>query len=98
MVFIAQTLPMPVEQCKEKTYASDKIRLNGNVNCLRFRLMNIETLQWDTHLCNFFGVSKRLLPEIRSSSEVYGHFANGVLKVRSNSTTQIQSNVVYHRV
>lgn len=43
--------------------------------------MNIETLQWDTHLCNFFGVSKKLLPEIRSSSEVYGVFANGLLKV-----------------
>lgn len=48
---------------------------------LYFRLMNIETLQWDTHLCNFFGVSKKLLPEIRSSSEVYGVFAKGVLEV-----------------
>lgn len=43
--------------------------------------MNIETLQWDTHLCNFFEISKTLLPEIRSSSEVYGVFADGVLKV-----------------
>lgn len=44
--------------------------------------MNIETLNWDTHLCNFFGVSKKLLPEIRSSSEVYGVFAKGLLKVK----------------
>lgn len=47
--------------------------------------MNIETLQWDTHLCNFFGVSKKLLPEIRSSSEVYGVFAKGLLEVVSDS-------------
>ncbi|KAG4065728.1 hypothetical protein HA402_012406 [Bradysia odoriphaga] len=60
--------------------------VNNGVHCTdvtnasRTMLMNIETLQWDTHLCNFFGVSKKLLPEIRSSSEVYGVFADGVLK------------------
>ncbi len=70
---------MPVEQCNfEKEKKKKKIPNNFTVP---YRLMNIETLQWDTHLCNFFGVSKKLLPEIRSSSEVYGVFANGVLKV-----------------
>lgn len=42
--------------------------------------MNIETLKWDQKLCNFFDIDKNLLPEIRSSSEIYGNIAQGPLK------------------
>lgn len=43
-------------------------------------LMNIEDLRWDPHLLKFFDIPASVLPEIRSSSEVYGVFAKGPLK------------------
>lgn len=39
--------------------------------------MNIETLNWDPLLLKVFGITEDLLPEIRSSSEIYGHIKNG---------------------
>lgn len=35
--------------------------------------MNIETLSWDPQLCKVFGIPLKILPEIRSSSEIYGY-------------------------
>ena len=35
-------------------------------------LMDLETLQWDESICADFGIPMSMLPEIRSSSEVYG--------------------------
>lgn len=39
-------------------------------NASRTMLMDIETLQWDSFLLNFFDIPRNILPEIRSSSEV----------------------------
>lgn len=50
-------------------------------NASRTMLMNIESLRWDPHLLKFFDIPISVLPEIRSSSEVYGVFADGPLKV-----------------
>jgi glycerol kinase len=47
-------------------------------NASRTMLMNLETLDWDDDLCAAIGVPRSMLPEIRSSSEVYGE-AKGVL-------------------
>ncbi len=41
-------------------------------NASRTQLMNLETLDWDPELLSAFGIPRALLPEIRSSSEVYG--------------------------
>ncbi|KAJ2954223.1 hypothetical protein O0L34_g2466 [Tuta absoluta] len=49
-------------------------------NASRTMLMNIENLKWDPLLLKFFEVPKSVLPEIKSSSEVYGHIAEGPLK------------------
>lgn len=38
--------------------------------------MNIETLKWDSLLCRFFSIPQHILPEIRSSAEIYGHVTN----------------------
>ena len=43
-------------------------------------LMNLETLQWDRHLCDYYGIPSTCLPAIRSCSEVYGHLAVSSLK------------------
>jgi glycerol kinase len=42
-------------------------------NASRTMLMNLRTLDWDEGLLEAFGVPRAMLPEIRSSSEVYGH-------------------------
>uniref|UniRef100_A0A915HVA8 glycerol kinase n=1 Tax=Romanomermis culicivorax TaxID=13658 RepID=A0A915HVA8_ROMCU len=57
--------------------------LTGGLNCgvyitdvtnaSRTMLMNIRSLNWDTKLLTFFELDQSYLPEIRSSSEIYGH-------------------------
>lgn len=49
-------------------------------NASRTMLMNLSNLKWDDELLNFFGVKGLVLPEIRSSAEVYGHVKDGVLR------------------
>ncbi|MBI4664502.1 MAG: glycerol kinase GlpK [Verrucomicrobia bacterium] len=44
-------------------------------NASRTMLFNIKTGDWDDELLEVFGVPRSLLPEVRSSSEVYGHAA-----------------------
>ncbi|XP_022652009.1 glycerol kinase-like isoform X2 [Varroa destructor] len=41
-------------------------------NASRTMLMDIETLEWDPFLLNFFKIPKNILPKILSSSEIYG--------------------------
>ncbi|GID92947.1 glycerol kinase GlpK [Amorphoplanes digitatis] len=52
--------------------------LTDVTNASRTMLMNLATLQWDDELLGFFDIPRAMLPEIRSSSEVYGH-ADAVL-------------------
>lgn len=42
-------------------------------NASRTLLFNIHTMQWDDELLNLLDVPRAMLPEVRSSSEVYGH-------------------------
>lgn len=48
-------------------------------NASRTMLMNIRDLKWDPNLCKFFRIPMSVLPEIRSSSEVYGYITQGPL-------------------
>ena len=41
-------------------------------NASRTLLMDLKTLQWDEKLLDLFGIPASMLPDIRSSSEVYG--------------------------
>lgn len=41
-------------------------------NASRTLLMNLNTLNWDHQLCLAFKIDERILPEIRSSSEIFG--------------------------
>lgn len=45
-------------------------------NASRTLLYNIHTLQWDTDLLKLFNIPSSMLPEVRSSSEVYGKTQN----------------------
>jgi glycerol kinase len=49
-----------------------KIHVTDASNASRTLLMNIHTGLWDDELLACFGVPRAMLPEIRSSSEVYG--------------------------
>jgi glycerol kinase len=44
-------------------------------NASRTMLMDLESLSWDQELCEIMGVPIGMLPEIRTSSEIYGHTA-----------------------
>ncbi|KAJ3367611.1 hypothetical protein HDU91_001279 [Kappamyces sp. JEL0680] len=58
--------------------------VNGGVhytdvtNASRTMLMNLKTLAWDDEICSFFKITKSILPQIKSSSEVYGVFADDI--------------------
>ncbi|EFQ83688.1 glycerol kinase [Aeromicrobium marinum DSM 15272] len=49
------------------------IHVTDVTNASRTMLMDLRTLDWDDDLLEVFGVPRLMLPEIRSSSEVYGH-------------------------
>lgn len=45
-------------------------------NASRTLLYNIHELKWDEELLQLFGIPENMLPEVRSSSEVYGRTTN----------------------
>ena len=49
-----------------------KAHVTDPSNASRTLLMNLRTLAWDPELLELFDVPARILPEIRTSSEVYG--------------------------
>jgi len=59
--------------------------VNGGVhatdvtNASRTLLMNLRTLDWDEALLSAFRVPRAMLPEVRSSSELFGHVYPGSL-------------------
>ena len=52
--------------------ASGGVHVTDATNASRTQLMNLRTLDWDPELLEIFEVPRGILPEIRSSSEVYG--------------------------
>ncbi|MFC0213621.1 glycerol kinase GlpK [Paenibacillus chartarius] len=42
-------------------------------NASRTSLFNIHSLQWDDELCRLFQVPQQLLPEVKSSDEIFGY-------------------------
>ena len=58
---------------------NDGVHVTDVTNASRTMLMDLRTLQWDEAICEAIGVPLQVLPEIRSSSEVYGQCKPGVL-------------------
>lgn len=52
-----------------------KLHITDVSNASRTMLFNINTLEWDEELLKLFDIPGNILPEIRSSSEVYGNTA-----------------------
>jgi glycerol kinase len=49
------------------------VHVTDVTNASRTLFMDLETLQWDDEILGIFGVPRSMMPEIKSSSEIYGH-------------------------
>lgn len=49
-------------------------------NASRTMLYNIRTLDWDDHMMRILDVPRAMLPEVKGSSEVYGHTAEDLFE------------------
>lgn len=52
---------------------TDGAHITDMTNASRTMLMNLQTLDWDEELLAIFEIPREILPEIRSSSEIYGY-------------------------
>ena len=52
---------------------SGGLHITDVTNASRTMLMNLKTLNWDDEILGIMGIPRQMLPEIRSSSEVYGN-------------------------
>jgi glycerol kinase len=59
-----------------------KTHVTDVTNASRTMLFNIHTLQWDEELLKIFEVPLNMLPEVRSSSEVFGETAGEILAAK----------------
>ena len=56
------------------------VHITDPTNASRTMLMDVRKLQWDDSMCEVMGIPKSMLPEIKSSSEIYGYGRkNGLL-------------------
>ncbi|GEL99442.1 glycerol kinase GlpK [Cellulomonas terrae] len=53
------------------------VHVTDPTNASRTMLMNLDTLTWNEDIANDMGIPLSMLPEIKSSSEVYGHGREG---------------------
>ena len=58
-----------------------KIHVTDATNAARTMLYNIHTLQWDTDICRALNIPAAMLPQVKSSSEVYGTVNIGRVEV-----------------
>ena len=58
------------------------VHVTDVTNASRTMLMNLKTLEWEEDIARDFGIPMSMLPEIRSSAEIYGHGrkAKGLLR------------------
>ncbi|PWN54505.1 putative glycerol kinase [Violaceomyces palustris] len=54
--------------------------ITDSSNASRTMFMDLKKQQWCPELCKFFDIDMDILPEIKSSAEVYGTVAQGALK------------------
>ena len=55
------------------------VHVTDVTNASRTMLMDLRTLDWDEEICAALGIPRAMLPEIRSSAEVYGTVGAGPL-------------------
>jgi glycerol kinase len=56
-----------------------RVHVTDVSNASRTLVFNIHTLDWDDELLKVLGIPRKMLPEVRASSEVYGHCEEALL-------------------
>jgi glycerol kinase len=56
------------------------IHVTDVTNASRTQLMNLHSLDWDSEILSAFGIPRTMLPQIRSSSEIYGPVRESTLQ------------------
>ncbi len=59
-----------------------QLHVTDVTNASRTMIFNINTLAWDDELLNIFQIPKNMLPEVKSSSEVYGETSGQLLATK----------------
>lgn len=59
-----------------------KVHVTDVSNASRTMLFNIHSLTWDEELLGIFDIPASVLPEVRSSSEIYGHTSEKLFSVQ----------------
>jgi glycerol kinase len=59
-----------------------ELHITDATNACRTLLFNIYTQDWDDELLSILNIPRSILPEVRSSSEVYGHTSEGLFGSR----------------
>ena len=54
-------------------FTKGDLHVTDVTNACRTLLYNINTMDWDPELLDLFGIPASMLPEVKDSSEVYGH-------------------------
>ena len=60
--------------------ANGGVHATDVTNASRTQLLNLKTLDWDDEMLSAFEIPRVVLPEVRSSSEVYGEMGHGAAK------------------
>lgn len=55
-----------------------RVHVTDYTNASRTMLFNIHSLEWDKGLLDIFKIPKSMLPEVKSSSEIYGYTDPGI--------------------
>lgn len=59
-----------------------RIHVTDVTNASRTMIYNIHTLEWDQDLLELFNIPRNILPEVKSSSEIYGETTGNVLAAK----------------
>nr|WP_121270145.1 glycerol kinase GlpK [Pedobacter schmidteae] len=59
-----------------------RVHITDVSNASRTLIYNIHTLEWDQELLDLFDIPRSILPEVKSSSEVYGETTGNVLAAK----------------
>ena len=63
-------------------FSKKKLHVTDVTNASRTMLYNIHSLSWDKELLEIFDIPYSMLPEVRDSSEVYGHIESSLFASR----------------
>lgn len=59
-----------------------RVHVTDVTNASRTMIYNIHTLEWDQELLDLFDIPRSILPEVKSSSEVYGETTGNILAAK----------------